>query len=176
VAAVAGRAAILDLVGRDHGHAVKFSGGTYSAHPASMVAANALLSYLVANEAEVYSALARIATQARRAVTEAFAGEGIAVRFAGDEEGVLPANSLHMLRVPRQDGHRLNTPEEVYDPAVCDVVLSDVVLQLALLLEGVFTVHGLGATTAAHTPRDIAVLAAACRRAARRIKPHLASG
>jgi len=53
------------------------------------------------------------------------------------------------------------------------VVLSDVVLQLALLLEDVYTVHGLGATTAAHTREDIGFLAGACRRAARRIKPHM---
>jgi len=173
VAAVAGRAEILDLVGRGRGHAVRFSGGTYSAHPASMAAANTFMSYLVENEETVYSTLRETATETRRAVTEAFAEEGIAVRFAGDEDDVLPGNSLHMLRVPRGRGHRLNTPEEVYDPAVCDVVLSDVVLQLALLLESVYTVHGLGSTTAAHTREDIGFLAEACRRAARRIRPHM---
>jgi len=173
VSAVAGRAEILDLVGRGHGHAVRFSGGTYSAHPASMAAANTFMSYLVENEETVYSTLRATAIETRRAVTEAFAEEGIAVRFAGDEDDVLPGNSLHMLRVPRGEGHRLNTPEEVYDPAICDVVLSDVVLQLALLLEDVYTVHGLGATTAAHTREDIGFLAGACRRAARRIKPHM---
>jgi len=173
VAAVAGRAEILDLVGRGHGHAVKFSGGTYSAHPASMAAANTFMSYLVENEERVYSALREIAMETRRAVTEAFAEEGIAVRFAGDEDDVLPGNSLHMLRFPRGRGHRLNTPEEVYDPAICDVVLSDLVLQLALLLEDVYTVHGLGSTTAAHTREDIGFLAAACRRVARRVKPHM---
>jgi len=173
VAAVAGRADILDLVGRGRGHAVRFSGGTYSAHPSSMVAANAFMSYLVGNEAEVYSALRETATATRRAVTDAFAAEGIVVRFAGDEDDVLPGNSLHMLRVPRGEGHRLNTPEEVHNPAICDVILSDVVLQLALLLESVHTVHGLGATTAAHTHEDIGFLAEACRRAARRIKPHM---
>jgi glutamate-1-semialdehyde 2,1-aminomutase len=173
VAAVAGRADLLDLVGRERDHAVKFSGGTYSAHPASMLAGKTLLSYLVENEQEVYATLAKVARQTRCAVTEAFAGEGIAVRFAGDQNDALPHNSLHMLRVVRAPGHRLQTPEEVYDPAVCDVVLSDVVLQLALLLEDVYTVHGLGATTLAHSDDDIAFLAAACRRAARRIKPHL---
>lgn len=172
VAAVAGRADILDLVGREHGHAVKFSGGTYSAHPASLLAGKTFLSYLVANEKDVYATLAQVARQARRAVVEAFAGEGLHVRFTGDQNDVLPENSLHMLRVLRKPGCRLDTPEEVYDPAACDVFLTDVVLQLALLLEDVYTIHGLGSTTTAHTPEDIAFLAAACRRAARRITPH----
>jgi glutamate-1-semialdehyde 2,1-aminomutase len=176
VAAVAGRAGILDLVGRARGHAVKYSGGTYSAHPASMLAARTFMSYLVENEERVYATLAALARETRRAVTEAFAEEGMHVRFAGDGNDALPDNSLHMLRVPRRQGYRLDTPEEVYDPAICDVVLSDQVLQLALLLENVYTVHGLGSTTAAHNREDIAFLAAACRRAARRIKPHMPDG
>jgi len=78
-----------------------------------------------------------------------------------------------MLRVPRRQGCRLDTPGEVYDPATCDAVLSDQVLPLALLLEDVYTVYGLGSTTTDHTRDDIGFLAAACRRAARRIKPHI---
>jgi glutamate-1-semialdehyde 2,1-aminomutase len=173
VSAVAGRADILGLVGRERGYAVKFSGGTYSAHPASLLAAKAFLSYLVENEEHVYRTLAATARETRRAVSAAFAEEGLSVRFTGAESEVIPDNSLHMLRLPRREGLRLDRPEEVYDPAACDVVLSDVVLPLALLLEDVYTVHGLGCTTLAHTPEDIAFLAAACHRAARRIKPHL---
>ena len=164
---------ILDLVGRDRGHAVKFSGGTYSAHPASVLAGKTFLAHLVANEATLYPALAHIARETRVAVTAAFAEEGIPVRFAGDRNDVLPDNSLHMLRVLRRPNLRLDTPEEVYDPACCDVVLSDEILQLAFLVEDVFTVHGLGAISAAHSPSDIEFLAAACRRVARRVKPHL---
>jgi glutamate-1-semialdehyde 2,1-aminomutase len=173
VAAVAGRADILDLVGRERGHAVKFSGGTYSAHPASLLAGKTFLSYLVANESAVYRTLAEVSRQARRAVIEAFAAEGIPVRFSGDRNDVLPDNSLHMLRLFPKAGCHLDTPDEVFDPAICDVFLSDVALQLALLLENVYTIHGLGSTTAAHTSEDIAFLAAACRQAARRIKVHL---
>jgi len=173
VAAVAGRADILDLVGQAHGHAVKFSGGTYSAHPASMIAATTFISYLVANEGTIYSSMAEMARETRRAVTAAFVEEGIPVRFAGDQEEVPLVNSLHMLRIPRRRGCRLNTPEEVYDPAICDIILSDVVLQLALLLENVFTVHGLGATIAAHTQADIDYLTKACKRAAQRVTPYL---
>ena len=57
----------------------------------------------------------------------------------------------------------------------CDVELSDTVLQLALLLEDVFVMHGLGSVSAAHTAEDITLLGEACRRAARRILPLLDS-
>ena len=65
------------------------------------------------------------------------------------------------------------TPEEIYNPAVCDIILSNKVLQLALLLENVFTVLGLGSTTTAHTDEDIEFLTRAYCRVARRIKPYL---
>ena len=65
------------------------------------------------------------------------------------------------------------TPEDIYNPAVCDTILSNKVLQLALLLENVFTVHGLCSTTMAHTEEDIQFLGKACHRAAQRLKPYL---
>ena len=171
VAAVAGRADVLAQCGR--GGTVKFEGGTYAGHPAAMLAAKTMLAHLVAHEDEIYPRLERLSAHTRRTVAEAFADEGIPVRFAGDRNEDLPNPSLHMLLFPYEDGRALDTPDEVLDPAVCDHVLSERVLRLALLLENVHTVHGLGATTAAHTEDDLAFLAEACRRAARRVKPFL---
>ncbi len=65
VAAVAGRAEVLDLVGRTQGARVKFSGGTYSAHPASLLAAKTLMTYLVDNEGVIYSRLAQLGDKMR---------------------------------------------------------------------------------------------------------------
>jgi len=173
VAAVAGRADILDLVAVERPDKVNFSGGTFSAHPASMLAAKTFMAHVVKNEEEIYSKLAEIAIKTRQTVTKAFADEGLYVRFAGDRSNVLPGNSLHMLLFPREKDSQLTTPEEIYNPAVCDTILSNKVLQLALLLEDVFTVHGLCSTTTAHTDKDIQFLGRACRRAAQRIKPYL---
>ena len=173
IAAVAGRADILGLAGAEQANKVKFSGGTYSAHPASMLAAKTFMAYVVKNEDEIYSTLAKTAIKTRQIVTDAFTDEGIYVRFAGDRNKVLPANSLHMLLFPREKDPQLMTPEEIYNPAVCDIILSNKVLQLALLLENVFTVLGLGSTTTAHTDEDIEFLTRAYCRVARRIKPYL---
>jgi glutamate-1-semialdehyde aminotransferase len=78
-----------------------------------------------------------------------------------------------MLHFPYKDDCPLDSPEDVRDPAVCDVTLSNKALQLALLLENVFVVHGMGAVSIAHTEDDIALRGEACRRVARRFRAHL---
>jgi glutamate-1-semialdehyde 2,1-aminomutase len=173
VAAVAGRADIMELVGRAGGRKVKFSGGTCSAHPASLLAAKALMEYLVAHEAEIYPRLAELGAQARQAMETAFAEEGICACCTGHENGVLPGSSLFMLHFPYREEPCLGGLQDWHDPAVCDIVLRQQVLDLALLLEDVFVVHSHGAVSTAHTEVDLEVLAEACRRVARRIKPYL---
>jgi glutamate-1-semialdehyde 2,1-aminomutase len=173
VAAVAGQARIMEQVGRDGGSKVKFSGGTYSAHPASLLAAKTLMSYLVAHESEVYPYLANLGNETRRILTDAFIDEGIYVQCAGNTNQALPGSSLFMLHFPYAEGPHLTRPEDLYNPSICDTVLSQKVLDLALLLEDVFMLHSHGGISTAHTKADIDLLGDACRRAARRIKPHL---
>ncbi len=173
VAAVAGRAALLEQAGRAGESVVKFSGGTYSGHPASLLAAKTLLTYLVEHEDEIYPRIAALGEKTRQAVEAVFAEERIPARCTGYPNDVLPGSSLAMLHFPYDDGLELNSPDAVWDPDLCDVTLRDQVLQLALLLEDVHVVHGLGALSTAHTEADIAFLSEACQRAARRIKPYL---
>ena len=175
VAAVAGRADIMELVGSATNSRVKFSGGTYSAHPASLLAAKLYLQYLSEHEETIYPHMAQIGELLRSRVTEAFASEGIHVRFAGDRIDALPGNSLHMLLFPYEEGAEHITPDENLDPAVCDVHLGHKVVHTALLQEDVFTAPGLtfGCNTAAHTEADVAFLVEKCRAVARRIKPHM---
>ena len=167
VAAVAGRADIMKLAGRGGG--VKFSGGTYSCHPASMLASRTMMEHLIAEEATLYPRISRMGDLARRTVEQAFAAEGIEARCTGGASDALPASSLAAVHFPYEHGTPCDTPEQTRNPAVCDVELSDTVLQLALLLEDVFVMHGLGSVSAAHTEEDIARLGEACRRAAGRI-------
>ncbi len=74
---------------------------------------------------------------------------------------------------PYERGTACDSPEQTRNPDVCDVELADTVVQLALLLENVFVMHGLGAVSAAHTEKDIARLGEACTAAARRIASFL---
>ena len=155
VAAVGGAAAIMNQVGRETGRKVKFSGGTYSGHPASMLAAIVFVQYLIDHESEIYPRLEQLSAAVRRKVPEVFAEAGIFARFAGGENDVLPNNSLHTLAFPYEDTNPLSSPNEVLDPERCDVGFVDHVLKLAMLLENAHIVHGLGAVSTAHTEEDV---------------------
>jgi glutamate-1-semialdehyde 2,1-aminomutase len=187
VAAVAGRAEIMELAGVSKGGSraykaarVKFSGGTYSAHPASMLAARTMMSYLVDHEAEIYPCLGELGEQARQAVRDAFAAEGIYVHVTGGG-GILPGgfaplttgSSMFMLHFPYEPDRPLICPSDCFDPTRCDIPLCHTVLDLAMLVEDVFMLHSHAGISTAHTEADIAFLGEVCRRAARRIKPYL---
>jgi glutamate-1-semialdehyde 2,1-aminomutase len=171
VAAVAGRADIMAQAGRGGG--VRFSGGTYSCHPASLLAAKIMMEYLVKHESEVYPALGAIGDRARRTVEAAFSEEGLPASCTGDPNSVIPGSSVSAVLFPYTYGITFTSPEQTKNPDICDVELSDTVLQLALLLEDVHVMHGLGAVSTAHTDNEIAILSEAVRRAAKRIKASL---
>jgi glutamate-1-semialdehyde 2,1-aminomutase len=173
VSATAGRADILGLVGDEGGHRVKFSGGTYSGHPSSMLAAKTLMTYLVEHEEEVYPRLAELGAKTRQAVETAFVEEGIYARCTGNGNEPLSGSSMFMLHFPYDEDAPLDRPEDVSDPSVCDVALNRDVLHIALLLEDVYVIHGHGAVATITTESDIEFLSDACRKAARRIKPYL---
>jgi glutamate-1-semialdehyde 2,1-aminomutase len=173
VAAVGGRADIMNLAGSEGGHRVKFSGGTYSAHPGSLLAAKTLMTHLIAHEAEIYPRLARLGEKTRRTIEAAFGDEGVFVRCTGDGNKALGGSSLFMFHFPYQEDARLDRPEDVIDPSVCDVTLRRDVVQIALLLEDVYMLHGHGAVATAHTEADIELLGEACHRVARWLKTHM---
>jgi glutamate-1-semialdehyde 2,1-aminomutase len=171
--AVAGRADIMGLTGPDGDYRVKFSGGTYSAHPASLLAAKTLITYLVENEDKVYPRLAELGAKTRHTMEAAFAQEGIYAPCTGHGNEVLSGSSLAFVHFPYKEDAQFNRPEDVFDPSLCDTTLSEKVLVLALLMEDVHVVHGHGALCTAHAEADLELLGEACRRVARRIKPYL---
>jgi glutamate-1-semialdehyde 2,1-aminomutase len=171
VAAVAGREDVMRLAGRAGG--VKFSGGTYSCHPASMLASRVMMEHLISEEGGLYPRIAALGAKARRVVEQAFASIGIVAQCTGDRSDALPDSSMSAVHFPYERGTACDSPEQTRNPALCDVDLADTVLQLALLLEDVFVMHGLGSVSAAHTEADIERLGEACGAAARRIAPFL---
>ena len=173
VAAVGGRADIMRLCGREGGTRVRFSGGTYSGHPASLLAAKTMLEYLVTHKDEIYPRLARLGEKLRQTIESAFAREGVFLRCTGYPNAVVPGSSMAMPQFPYREDQPLNSPDDVDDPARCDVVLRDKVLQLALLCEDIHVAHGLGAVSTAHTDEDLARFSEACNRVARRLRPYV---
>jgi glutamate-1-semialdehyde 2,1-aminomutase len=170
VAAVAGRHDVMSRLGRDAVPRVAVSGGTYSGHPASMLAARTQLSYLIDHQDEIYPRLAELGAGVRMAIESGFGEEGVLARCTGDREDLPWGSSLFMVHFPHQEDARLDRPDAVFDPAVCDVRLRTRVLGLALLLEDVHVVLAHGAASTAHTEKDIGFLREACRKVARRIQ------
>jgi glutamate-1-semialdehyde 2,1-aminomutase len=131
------------------------------------------MTYLSQHEDEVYPRLAELGEKTRQMIEATFADEGIYARCTGYGNEMVPGSSLAMTHFPCEAGRRLKTPDDLYDPDVCNVTLRERVLKLGLLVEDVHVIHGLGALSTAHTEDDIARLGDACRRVARRMKPHL---
>jgi len=170
LAVVAGRADLLALCHPDSPRRVKFDGGTFSAHPAALLAGRTLVSWLAEHESEVYPRLGELGQKMRRGVEEAFAAEGVFVRCTGYGNRIAPHSSVAMVNFPYDETCALNRPDQVWNPAVCDVERRERLLKLALLLERVHVMHGLGTLSTAHTEADLDWLFDACRAAARRLK------
>jgi glutamate-1-semialdehyde 2,1-aminomutase len=173
VAALAGRTDVMAQAGRDQRCRVFFSGGTYCAHPASLLAAKIFMTYLIDHEDEVYPRLGELGEKMRNAMTRGFVDEGVPARSTGSDDELPSGSSLGMVHFPHDEDTFIDRPEKVCDPGVCDVALRDRVLGPALLLEDVHLVCGHGAVSTAHTDGDLEHLENACRNVAHRIKPFL---
>jgi glutamate-1-semialdehyde aminotransferase len=132
-----------------------------------------MLTFLAENEKSVYPYINDLAGRIRKTVEEAFAAVGIHARCTGTGGGTLPGSSISTVVFPFDPEHLCKGPEDTLNPHVCDVQLSNRVLQLALLLEDIHVIHGLGSICTAHSEADLAVVEEAYGRAAERIKVSL---
>ncbi|MBM3790164.1 MAG: aminotransferase class III-fold pyridoxal phosphate-dependent enzyme [Acidobacteria bacterium] len=173
VAAVGGRSDIMELTGRNAKNKVSFSGGTYSAHPASLLAAKTMMTHLVDQESNIYTKIAAMGERMRKVIEDAFASEGIYAYCTGRGNEAIPGGSLLFMHFPFEEGRKPDRPDDLFNPTVCDTYLSDVVMHLAFLVEDVHLLHGHGAVSAAHTEQDAVRLEEACRRVIRRLKKHI---
>jgi glutamate-1-semialdehyde 2,1-aminomutase len=168
VAAVAGRAEVMAETCRESGPRVAFSGGTYSAHPLSMLAAKIFLGHLDEHADEIYPRLGETGGAMRRGIESAFADAGILARCTGAVDELECGSSVVTVHFPRDEATELTTPEAVFDADLCDIELREKVLGLALLVEDVHLLLAHGAASTAHTDGDVAFIVEACRRAASR--------
>ncbi len=173
VAAVGGKADILGLTARTAKNKVSFSGGTYSAHPSSLLAAKTMMHYLVEHETEIYPRIAMMGDQMRSSIESSFADAGIDAYCTGHGNDALAGGSLIYIHFPYQEGARTDRPDELFNPALHDTVLGDQVMHLAFLLEDVHLLHGHGSVSSAHGESEVARLKEASRNVARKVKKYL---
>ena len=102
-----------------------------------------------------------------------FAESGIYAQCAGYGNDALPPSSLTRVHFPWREGQKIERPEDALDPEICDLVLSEKVMRLAMLLENINVMYGLGSFSTAHTDADLSILGDALARVSRRIKRSL---
>lgn len=157
VAAVAGREDVMSRAapGTSHEKAVKFDGGTFSAHPQAMVAGIAFLRHLIEHEEEIYPYIGHLGRMAREGIRERLTAYGIPARPSGDGRPVTENSSLVAVHIATDGAETVTSPDQVYDPSRSDIELRDHILKLAMLKEGFHVVHGYGAASYAHTEAQI---------------------
>jgi glutamate-1-semialdehyde 2,1-aminomutase len=175
VAAVIGPVRLMEACERDldgRGR-VMFEGGTFSSHAEYMRAGLIMLGHLAGRAAAVYPKLARSGERMRRGIEEAFAGSGLRARCTGGGNDVVTGSSMFMVHFPRGGEEGFDRPEVLQDAGRMDLALREDLLKLALLVNGVNVVHGGGAVSVAHGPKEIEATIAAYGEAARLIAKYL---
>jgi glutamate-1-semialdehyde 2,1-aminomutase len=175
VAAVVGPREIMEECehGRGGGDRVYFEGGTFSAHAEYMKAGLIMLGYLAGHAATVYPKIARSGERLRRGIERVFAEAGIPARCTGDGNAIVRGSSLFMVHFPRSADVAYDRPEDIHDPARSNLPMREDLLKLALLVNGVNVVHGGGAVSSTHGPREIEATIAAYAEAARLFQKYL---
>ncbi|MFO7918478.1 MAG: aminotransferase class III-fold pyridoxal phosphate-dependent enzyme [Anaerolineae bacterium] len=154
LSAVVGRGDVMDLISEEAEERVWFNGGTFSAHPLSLLAGQTMVKYLIEHEEEIYPALAAKGEKLRRGIERVFADRGVLARCSGYGNDAVPGSSVGGVYFPLEDCAPFRG-EEFIDPRCCDVRLREEGLKLGLLLHQVNVVHGLGAISYQHSEKDL---------------------
>ena len=162
VSAVAGRADVMELASDKAKERVWFNGGTFCAHPLSLLAGQTMIEHLIAHEDSIYPTLAAKGERLRTAIERAFADRGVLARCTGRGNSAVSGGSLSWLYFPLREDLVPTCADDLHDPSLCDVVLHGQALKIGLLLNKVNIVHGLGAVSLSHTDEDLDQVAEAC--------------
>jgi glutamate-1-semialdehyde 2,1-aminomutase len=132
-----------------------------------------MVEHLIEHEAEIYPRLAELGQQMRTRIEQIFGAQGILARCTGYPNAAVQGSSLALIHFPVRPGIEIDSPDVASDPACCNIEVRELGLKLALLLEDVYAVHGLGSLSTAHTEQDLEKLYTACEHAAQQLKPLL---
>ncbi len=157
LSAVVGNDDVMRLCGSEakQEEKVKVEGGTFSAHPSSMLAGLTFVRYLIEHEREIYPRIGRLGERIRSEIESIFAAYGFNVRCTGDGNSVARNSSLVGVHFLRESRDRIESPEQVWNPEVCDIELREKVFKLAMIQEGFNIFHGYGSVSGAHTEQEI---------------------
>ncbi|MDH4218623.1 MAG: aminotransferase class III-fold pyridoxal phosphate-dependent enzyme [Candidatus Aminicenantes bacterium] len=174
ISAIAGKEEVMSLCDREAKteERVKMEGGTFSAHPTAMLAGLAFIKFLIAHEADIYPKIGRLGEQVRREIERIFLIHGFNVRCTGNGNSIAKNSSVIGVHFLREKCDRITSPEQVWNPKVCDVEWREKIFKLAMLQEGFNIFHGYGAISSAHTEEEIQASLDAVERIAKKWKTY----
>jgi len=157
LSAIAGKNEVMRLCGPEakKEEKVKVEGGTFSAHPSALLAGLTYAKYLIAHEEEIYPRIGRLGERVRKEIENIFAVHGFNVRCTGDGNSVAWNSSLVGVHFLHEQCDRIESPEQVWNPEICDLELRERIFKLSMLREGFNIFHGYGSISAAHTDEEI---------------------
>jgi len=157
LSAITGKEEVMELCGSGPQEElkVKCEGGTFSAHPASMLAGITYIRYLVEHQEDIYPRIGSQGDLVREEIEKIFRSRGFLVRCTGKRNSIVRHSSVVGVHFLHQDCDRITFPDQVWNPAVCDVELREKHFKLAMLEEGFNVFHGYGAISTAHSDQEI---------------------
>ncbi len=172
ISAVAGKDEVMKLCSHEtrEEERVKLEGGTFSAHPAAMLAGLTFTQYLLEHQANIYPQIGRLGDKVRTEIEKIFTAFGFQVKCTGNGNSVVKSSSIVGVHFMREECERITSPEQVWDPKICDVEMREKVFKLAMLQEGFNIFHGYGAISAAHSEEEIQASLDAVERIAKKWK------
>jgi len=169
VSAVAGRRDLLELCNPkiSYPSKVKFNGGTFSAHPASMFAGTVYLQYLIENAESLYPQIGRLGNRARIEIERIFRHYGFHVTCSGLDTDIISESSMVGVHFLHKKIDRITSPEQVWNTNTCDPEMREKIFKLAMINEGVNISHGFGGVSSVHSDKHIQAYLDAVERIAR---------
>lgn len=157
VSAIAGKNDVMALCSPEAkpDEKVKFEGGTFSAHPASLFAGITFIKYLIEHENEIYPKIGHLGAKVRKGIQDIFSTYGFNVKCTGYGDNITKHSSLIGVHFLHEHIDRITSPDQVWNPEVCDCEMREKVFKLAMLEEGFNIFHGYGAISYAHTESEI---------------------
>jgi glutamate-1-semialdehyde 2,1-aminomutase len=150
IGVIGGRRQILDLtdptVSRRKAERVLAGGGTFSCSPMAMVTGLSMLHHLKEHAQEIYPRLNALGERLRQGMEAACEKRGFLGRSIG-------AGSLCGFYLPLDPGTRVKNAGDMQTRT--DIQRLDHEFRLRMLNHGVYTVHGGGAVSMAHTEKDV---------------------
>jgi glutamate-1-semialdehyde 2,1-aminomutase len=156
-ACIAGRKEVLSCVSTSQPTRVWADSGTFTSHPATLVAVITMVKYLADNADKIYPKILGNMDFVRGELKNIFEKSDIAVHITGEshDEGIpnFPIGTIRYIKDEKL--YNCNNALKHWDPEAVDITLRDKISKMSLMTKGFYTWQGLGVMTNAHTDDQI---------------------